>query len=83
MALLRNSWSAPRSEEDRRRLAQASYNAGIGSLLKSQKMVGKNDYVSIVEHLAQVTGEANAKQTKTYVEKIQDYYDVFKKEAVQ
>ena len=83
MALMRNGWAAPRSEEDRRKLAQASYNAGFGNILEAQKKAGGvNDYASIIEKLPMVTGTANAKQTTDYVVRIEQYYNQFKKETL-
>lgn len=69
MASLRGQWRPGfRSLDDRQRLSQASYNGGLGSLLKAQKLCGDApDYASIVACLPQVTGPANARQTTTYV----------------
>jgi membrane-bound lytic murein transglycosylase MltF len=79
MALMRNGWAAPRFEEDRRKLAQASYNAGFGHILKAQeKAGGVNDYDSIIAKLPMVTGTENAMQTTNYVHHIQQYYNQFK-----
>lgn len=71
MSSLLNGWSAPRPEIDRYCLALASYNAGAGSLLKAQKQAGGNNaYCAIIAALPQVTGPANAKQTRDYVVRI-------------
>lgn len=68
---LMRQWDSPRSEEDRLKLAQASYNAGLGNILKAQKRSGgKSSYLDIIKHLPQVTGSKNAKETIGYVEKI-------------
>lgn len=83
MALLRNGWAAPRPEEDRRKLAQASYNAGMEHLIESQKKAsGVNDYDSIIAKLPMVTGTENAMQTTNYVHHIEQYYNQFKKETL-
>ena len=76
MGLLRTKWrSMPRSEDDRRRLAQASYNAGLGNLIKAQKRArGALDYPHIIARLSEVTGHANAHETTTYVERIERVY---------
>jgi membrane-bound lytic murein transglycosylase F len=72
---LRAQWKAPRSEADRRKLAQASYNAGIGNILKAQKLAnGAADYASIIARLPEVTGAANAHETTTYVDRIERIY---------
>lgn len=80
MALLRNGWAAKRSEDDRRKLAQASYNAGMEHLIEAQKKAGGvNDYASIIAKLPMITG-AKSHETITYVERIEEYYNQFKKE---
>lgn len=69
-------WSAPRPEIDRICLAMASYNAGLGNILKAQKLAGDvNDYKSIISKLREVTGEKNAFETTTYVKRILGYYN--------
>lgn len=74
MGRLRRSWSAPRPEADRHSLAMASYNAGIGNLLKAQKVAGgANGYAEIIKALPQVTGHYS-KETITYVERIWGFY---------
>ena len=75
MRSLRKQWSAPRPETDRRRLAQASYNAGLGNILRAQKLSGDAvDSGSILAALPQVTGATNAKQTQDYVLKINQWF---------
>ena len=61
------SWSAPRPADDRLKLALASYNAGIGNLLKAQKKCGGcSDYAGIIRQLHEVTGPKNAEETTRY-----------------
>ena len=68
---LRASWSSPRPERDRHSLALASYNAGLGNLLKAQRQAGGAlDYCPIIRALPRVTGRANARQTTQYVRRI-------------
>ena len=70
------NWSSPRSEVDRYNLALASYNAGLGNLLKAQKIVkGVNDYQTIISALKFVTSNENALQTTTYVVRIRKLYN--------
>lgn len=70
MRSLRRSWSAPRPLEDRQKLAQASYNAGMGNLLKAQRECGgSNLYAEIIACLPLVTGR-HSRETITYVERI-------------
>lgn len=74
MAKLRRGWIAPRPEYDRYSLALASYNAGFGNLLKSQRKCGMaNKYDDIIACLPDVTGK-NSEETITYVEKIWKFY---------
>lgn len=74
MARLRKGWTSRRPEGDRRRLAQASYNAGAGSLQKAQKRCnGAIRYRAIIRCLPGVTGHFS-KETVTYVERIARWY---------
>jgi soluble lytic murein transglycosylase-like protein len=71
MARLRRSWSSPRPQDDRHRLAQASYNAGLGNILKAQQRCGgARHYPEIIPCLEAVTGPRNSHETRTYVERI-------------
>lgn len=71
MASLRRQWSAPRPAEDRQRLAQASYNTGMGNMLHAQRLCGNRaSWDGIYPCLRTVTGAAGASQTITYVERI-------------
>lgn len=70
MRKLRRSWSAPRPAEDRQRLAQASYNAGLGNILEAQERCGgPPGWREISACLPAVTGR-HAQETLTYVERI-------------
>lgn len=70
MAKLRHQWSAPRPEDDRHRLAQASYNAGLGHLLAAQRRCGAPSlYLDIIRCLPQITGR-HSEETITYVQRI-------------
>lgn len=74
MRKLRNGWSSPRPMLDRQQLAQASYNAGFGNLLKAQRICGgKNLYSDIIKCLPQVTGHFS-EETITYIERIERWY---------
>ncbi len=70
MNKLNRFWSAPRPQMDRWMLAQASYNAGAGHLVKAQKLCdGRNYYKEIVKCLPSVTGH-HSKETIGYVRNI-------------
>ena len=76
MAYLYKQWSSPRPDIDRICLAMASYNAGLGNILKAQeKSGGKLLYAEIIQHLPSVTGR-NAAETIDYVKKILGYWTV-------
>lgn len=75
MAKLREQWRSQRPIGDRQQLAQASYNAGTGSLIKAQKRCGDAAlYEDIAACLPAVTGAEFAKQTTTYVERIAQWW---------
>jgi soluble lytic murein transglycosylase-like protein len=75
MAKLHDQWNAKREDADRYALALASYNAGIGNLLSAQKLAGNtNEYHKIIGQLHRVTGDDNAYETRTYVDKIFGYF---------
>jgi len=77
MAKLSRAWSAPRPALDRHRLAQASYNAGTGNLLRAQARCGGAAlYAEITPCLPAVTGNRNAAETTTYVERIARYWAI-------
>jgi soluble lytic murein transglycosylase-like protein len=74
MADLIEGWHWPRPEIDRHCLALASYNAGYGNILKSQKAA--NDavlYAPIIDALPDITGH-HADETTDYVVKILGFY---------
>ncbi|WP_281645548.1 transglycosylase SLT domain-containing protein [Parendozoicomonas sp. Alg238-R29] len=70
MQRLRRGWSSPRPEVDRHSLAMASYNAGIGNIIKAQKACdGQLLYSEIIDCLPDITGR-HSKETITYVRNI-------------
>lgn len=70
MARLSAQWRSPRPVADRYSLAAASYNAGLGHLVKAQvEAGGVLDYQSIVAQLHTQTGH-NSKETIGYVRRI-------------
>ena len=75
MRWLVGEWSWPRPEIDRHCLALASYNAGLGNILKAQRESGDLSlYKQIIEHLPKITG-ANSMETIDYVKKILNWYE--------
>jgi soluble lytic murein transglycosylase-like protein len=76
MAWLIDQWRWPRPPMDRHCLAMASYNAGLGNILKAQKLSGdKSLYKQIIFPLVQITGPTNAHETRSYVQKILSIYN--------
>lgn len=70
MRLQRMQWSSPRPQQDRQYLAQASYNAGLGNMLKAQRKCEMAVlYSDIIKCLPMITGH-HSKETITYVERI-------------
>lgn len=67
MQKLRQSWSSQRPWQDRYKLALASYNAGLGNILQSQRECNMAVlYDHIISCLPKVTGDRNSKETMTY-----------------
>lgn len=81
MQRMRNTWTSPRPEAERRELAQASYNAGAGNILRAQRVClalpecasGCRGWNEISPHLHRVTGRHSA-ETITYVQRIRRWY---------
>lgn len=84
MRRMRATWTSPRPEADRRELAQASYNAGAGNILRAQRTclatmpacAGEapcTSWPAISAHLPRVTGRHSA-ETITYVQRIRRWY---------
>ena len=74
MRKLASEWQAKRPLIDKWDLGRASYNAGLGNLLKAQRACnGASLYADIVKCLPKVTGH-HSKETKTYVKRIHRYY---------
>lgn len=74
MNRLRSQWTAKRSEDDRRRLAQASYNAGFGNIVKAQKLCNYDPtWAGISPCLVRVTGKHH-KETITYIQRIEMWF---------
>jgi membrane-bound lytic murein transglycosylase F len=65
----RRAWGAEgRTWTQRNELGQASYNAGLGNILKAQQRCnGARLVEGVLECLPQVTGEDNAKETRGYI----------------
>jgi membrane-bound lytic murein transglycosylase F len=77
---LRREWRAPRADADRHDLAMASYNAGLGNLLKAQRACGgAASYRAIMACLPRVTGR-HAEETQTYVARIHHWFQLMEAE---
>lgn len=74
LSRLRSGWYSPRPEKDRLKLALASYNAGLGNLVKAQKVCGMPvKYPAIAQCLPMVTGH-HANETLHYVPAVWGFY---------
>ena len=66
-------WDLGRADEERLKLAFASYNAGIRNILKAQKKSGDKKFWNEIKlSLSSVTGK-NSRETITYVDNIFKY----------
>lgn len=76
MRRMRHVWRAERPEEERRRLAQASYNAGAGNILKAQRAckdtlgTACTTWAEIGAFLPRITGPRHSAETLGYVARI-------------
>ena len=76
MKQLNDGWSSPRPANERYKLALASYNAGFGNILKSQRQCNDATYYQpIIQCLHCVTGYHSI-ETINYVKHIKRYYKV-------
>jgi soluble lytic murein transglycosylase-like protein len=76
MARMRAVWKADRPEPERRRFAQASYNAGAGNILAAQRRClasesGCRAWGEVAPYLIRVTGSRNSAETLGYVARIE------------
>jgi soluble lytic murein transglycosylase-like protein len=70
MRKLRGNWGRGRSVLEKHDLALASYNAGLGSIIKAQKVCADALlWPAIAPCLVHVTGPRNARETTNYVAK--------------
>lgn len=77
MARQRAAFKLPRPDFERHNLALASYNAGIGNIIKAQKLAGNpTEWHPVSEKLPLVTGR-HAKETTDYVKKIRSFHRAY------
>lgn len=69
MAKLRAQWKTERPVFEKNRLAQASYNAGLGNILAAQRLCGGLMWDDFSPCLSRVTGR-HATETVGYVDQI-------------
>lgn len=75
MARLRHTWRRDRTPIERNPLAQSSYNAGTGNILKAQTACGgARLWTEIAPCLDEITGPKNSHETLTYVTRINTYW---------
>lgn len=70
---LMSQWKTPRPLADKWSLTLASYNAGLGNVLKAQKLANSILYAPTEQVLHLITGNSNSGQTKDYVDRIWKY----------
>lgn len=79
MSKLRYTWRRNRTSDERQPLAQASYNAGTGNILKAQALCANALlWAAISTCLPKVTGEKNTHETRTYVERIAKWFNIMR-----
>jgi len=83
-----NNWKAKRSRVERLRLTFASYNAGLGNILKAQKLAKKDRKCNhlfwncVKRYLKFVTGK-HSEETIDYVERIEYNYSKLMTKSLQ
>lgn len=76
-------FSGKRSEDDRRRLAQACYRIGFGDLARAHALAkGALEYETIISHLPEVVSAPRARDATEYVARIGAVYAELKHEPV-
>lgn len=74
MARMRAVFKAPRPDAERHNLACAAYNAGVGNIVKAQKLAGNPEgWQPVAEKLPLVTGR-HSTEAVNYVKRINSTY---------
>lgn len=69
-----DQWSSKRTDYQRAELTLASYNAGLGNILRAQRTCENSLFWEIIKQcLVNVTGERNSHETIDYVDKIKKW----------
>ena len=70
-------WRIWKEETDMERLrfTFAAYNAGAGNIIKAQRLASPTDqWWAVAKELPRITGIGNARETTSYVKRIEAYY---------
>ena len=79
MAKMIGVFTAPRTDDQRHDLALAAYNAGIGNILRAQRLAGRDaNWPEVSKTLVNVTGR-HSKETIDYVAKIRRQFDNYRR----
>ena len=72
---IQSQWHRDRTDQEHWELVYASYNAGLGNILKAQKICNNSKlWDQIKSCLSQVTGQKNSQETINYVDKINRWH---------
>lgn len=81
MQRLRYQWRRNRNSTERHDVALASYNAGIGNVLKAQTACNSERlWPKISPCMAQITGDKHASETRGYVASIAKWWKMMEME---
>ena len=80
LAWLRGQFTSKRTRWELIELYLASYNSGLGNVLKAQKLCGNSLVWQVIKNcMINVTGKNNSRETINYVSKIKKWYSELEK----